>query len=350
MRHVDRSCTPVHGAAAFRRGTPLALLAGLALAGCPTTNSGNPCDGVGCSSRGFCLADDDRPYCACIPGYHPVRIACLENDPDDPCNGVDCAEHGDCRVVLDAPTCDCDDGYRHLAGEGCADAACDLVCVPADPTDGGGDDGAGDDGTTDDDGTDSGPLDVPPDVEQCANGVDDDGDGATDCADPDCDGDRCADDGMYCGTLFDCHVCRAGGCVVDEPHYDASCAPSCGTVETLCGEPTFCCAAGSTCAGGEATLAYGCGRCCLVGCCDPSEATCDDGLDNDCDTRTDCADSDCNARTCGVDAECRLMRCCSPVAPCAGCDCGTEVDSCGNLYGCGSCGGGTCVEDCRCEW
>jgi hypothetical protein len=391
---------------AARRGVSWSLPALLALAACSTTGSTNPCDGVDCSNRGYCLADDDRPYCACILGYHPVRTTCLANDPLDPCDGIDCNDHGTCRAIGDDPSCDCDDGWRHLAGEGCDGAACDLVCVAGEEPDGGVDDGTVDDGIADDgneEADDPGTTedvspevveDVPPGVEQCTNGRDDDGDGATDCADSNCDGQgcgtdrvcrggacvcrgsgedclnghdddcdgqvdcedddcnvhRCADDGQYCGADLRCHVCRGGACVVDDPHYDAACAPSCGTAQTLCGRPTFCCAAGSACAGGAADGSYGCGVCCFDGCCDEPawEASCGDGADNDCDTAADCADSNCEYGLC-PGGYCAGGSCCAPTSdPCSSCTCGWHDDGCTSVY-CGDCGGAYC-NGCLCEY
>jgi hypothetical protein len=108
----------------------------------------DPCEGVDCSARGFCVADQDNAYCACLRGYHPRLLACVSNVAADPCDGIDCSGRGTCRVEAAAPTCDCTAGYRHLvSGEvDCFAVACDLLCVAVEPAlDGGGDDAGPDD-------------------------------------------------------------------------------------------------------------------------------------------------------------------------------------------------------------
>lgn len=79
-------------------------------------------------------------------------------------------------------------------------------------------------------------------VEICGNGVDDDGNGLTDCADPACAGKACTLTGGGSGT------CQSGSCV----------APVCVPVTEICSN----------------------------------------GIDDDCDQLTDCADPDCNGQAC----------------------------------------------------
>ena len=75
----------------------------------------------------------------------------------------------------------------------------------------------------------------------CTDGRDDDCDGGTDCADPDCNAISCGSGGR---------VCSGGVC---------------------------------SCPGGE-----------------PAETMCSDARDNDCDSDVDCGDVDCTGRTCGT--------------------------------------------------
>jgi hypothetical protein len=160
----------------------------------------------------------------------------------------------------------------------------------------------------------------------CANGVDDEGDGSTDCEDTDCNSLQCGDGctclggrkaESACGNganddgdnppLIDCQdtdcesrecgtgcVCASGrrseGDCTNSANDDApedtltDCAdPDC--TEKFCGE-------GCVCRGGI-----------------KAEDLCDDGLDNDVDglpgtPRTDCQDTDCNNKVCGVGCLC----------------------------------------------
>lgn len=72
----------------------------------------------------------------------------------------------------------------------------------------------------------------------------------------------CDTGGTYCGRDMACYVCRGGACVVNTPHYDAACRPSCGASAALCGGTPMCCGAGTFCT----TLGPGpwsdCARCC----------------------------------------------------------------------------------------
>lgn len=107
----------------------------------------------------------------------------------------------------------------------------------------------------------------------CSDGIDNDGNGLTDCQDSSCAGLSCsnADAGVNCGSM------RAG---LDGGTLDAG-TPDAGTD------------------GGIA----------LIRACVPRETICDDGLDNDGDGATDCADDDCDGRTCAPGKICRNRAC-----------------------------------------
>jgi hypothetical protein len=184
----------------------------------------------------------------------------------------------------------------------------------------------------------------------CSDGSDNDCDTAVDCADSDCGGRVCGNDGSMCGSTLQCHICSGGACVVNDPHYDASCNPSCGAAQSLCGRPTFCCAAGVGCVGGAPDRSYGCGTCCFDGCCDATETACADGADNDCDTAADCADTDCDRLACAT-GRCFLGGCCTPDPdPCSWCACGRPDDGCGGVGpNCGRCVAPDTCFDCTCE-
>ena len=141
---------------------------------------------------------------------------------------------------------------------------------------------------------------------QCDDGLDNDNDGATDCADPDCFGDPscngpggeiCNDfldndgDGATdCDDLEDCTTfpgCDSGGgdCCADNgsPGCDNQLGEDC-----VCSQDPYCCevAWDGICAD---LYENGCGGSCVG----PVTEVCDDGLDNDNDGLIDCADVDC---------------------------------------------------------
>ena len=95
-----------------RTRTLCLLFAAPAALGCPSSpRQAAPCDGVSCSDRGTCEAFASSPYCQCSPGYHPLGLACVENDAEEPCRGVTCAGHGTC-AVLGLPRCECEPGFE----------------------------------------------------------------------------------------------------------------------------------------------------------------------------------------------------------------------------------------------
>lgn len=159
--------------------------------------------------------------------------------------------------------------------------------------------------------------------EDCLDGIDNDEDGVTDCADADCHSQACVEiclDGVdnNADGLIDCA--------------DASCAtnePACRAVEicdnqvddngdfrTDCYDPAcFGTACDEVCTDGQDNDLDGaidCGdeECSSTLAC--PERTCDDGLDEDLDGLTDCADTDCESacsETCGDGGRSPLEQC-----------------------------------------
>ena len=151
----------------------------------------------------------------------------------------------------------------------------------------------------------------------CAGGLDEDGDGAIDCADPDCDALSCGD-GCVCAGGTASELTCAGGMDEDgdgaidcaDPDCDAlSCGDGCvcqgGTgKELLCtggidedGDGAIDCA-DSDCE----TLSCGDGCVCQGG--RGKELICTGGVDEDGDGAIDCADTDCEALSCGIGCTC----------------------------------------------
>jgi hypothetical protein len=252
-----------------------------------------PCDGVTCSSRGFCVIEQSVPYCVCMRGFHPERLACLRNDAD-PCAGISCSDHGSCRVEVGNPTCDCLAGYRHLPAdtETCLDLACELYCIPAAAPDGGGEDGAADDGA--DAEVEAGPG--------CGNGV----------VEPpeECDRER-----EPCGT------CRLGtrACGAD-CRWDDCVMPvdPCGTGEPPC-EP------GAERGCGECgSQVCQAGSCCWGGCTPSPPQDCGCGTVQDCS----CGASSCTWTACPDLQQCWAVR---STGVCPG-EVGLVEDGCTSYY------------------
>jgi cysteine-rich repeat protein len=161
------------------------------------------------------------------------------------------------------------------------------------------------------------PTPWPP--EHCTNGIDDDGDGYTDCADiADCtSGNTCQNFG----------VCYAQTCCGD------------GIADTgeECNEPSLSCGGGMTCS----TASCRCAICTPTE--TPTESTCGDSTDNDCDDTVDCLDSDCNGQTCQSGGTCTLGTCCGD-----GNVSGSEQCDDGNMLNSDGCSG-TCQNEPPCN-
>jgi hypothetical protein len=187
-------------------------------------------------------------------------------------------------------------------------------------------------------------------AEVCNNGRDDDADGLTDCADPDCNGDpRC----MVCvpapeNTAVACSDGRDNDCdmQIDCADSDCSAIPACcrptgpetGAAACMDGRDNDCdglrdcadpdCAAQPLCCrptgpennaaacmdgrDNDCNLLTDCADPACAGvpaCCRPtgreaSRAACTDGRDNDCDGQIDCADADCSPTRAAGGTEC----------------------------------------------
>lgn len=115
----------------------------------------------------------------------------------------------------------------------------------------------------------------------CADGIDNDQDGLTDCEDPDCPlGGACSpeDAGLNCGQVL----------------LDAG-APDAGAGDVDAGEAD----------GGELDGGL------LQRACVPREADCANGVDDDLDGRTDCEDPDCEGQSCGTGRKTCVAGACS---------------------------------------
>lgn len=129
---------------------------------------------------------------------------------------------------------------------------------------------------------------TPPHEVFCGDGHDDDGDGLTDCEDPDCVDAPCGN-GLIC-IDGSCGGCR--GESVETNCGDGADEDCDGLVD--CADPDC---AGLVC-GADGSVCTAEGTCpCAGGL--TKERLCYDGVDDDCDGLVDCADPDCDGKSCG---------------------------------------------------
>jgi hypothetical protein len=160
---------------------------------------------------------------------------------------------------------------------------------------------------------------------ECADGIDNDNNGLTDCQDPSCQGlscgsgCACADGGsieIACHDMMDndhdgLTDCGDPDCLGQSCGAGCICASDAGFTETLCNDMLDNDKDGLTdCADpdcdkklcGTATVPFTCnmGQCNCNGGSQVNEsgALCSDGIDNDCNGKTDCADPTCDAQMC----------------------------------------------------
>lgn len=184
----------------------------------------------------------------------------------------------------------------------------------------------------------------------CSDGIDNDNDGKTDCADDDCcaynpntGATTCIKDGTCstaCGADASCNgkspsstlaVCGAGNtgvpdqcdfrCTLKDQTY---CSVSCDSTATECSgkEPGSCSGYGIS---GKICSTTDCKETTTGVPAENTEATCSDEKDNDCDGRTDCRDASCTYKACGGITACPI---------------GSTGSSCNNVCDAGS---GTCT-------
>jgi len=327
---------------------------------------GSPCsDGDACTTGDECAAGtcipsgvldcDDTNSCTtdgCDPGTGCVNTPLLDGAPCDDgdactagefctavvCGGgsaVDCDDGDSCTIdscdpatgCVNAPLPDgsaCDDGDLCTLGDACAGG----VCLPSDVVDCDDGDPCTRDWCEPADGLCHYAAQPCPEID-CADGIDNDWDGLTDCEDPDCAGEPCADEGIACTA----DICRNGSCR-HSPR------------DARCDDGLFCTGEERCVPGGPQSGPDGC-MSGVAWCTDPGEECveaerrcreieCRDGIDNDSDGTADCDDPDCpgaSPEDCwdGVDNNCNGLVDCEDVEFCGADDDGDghRVPPCG---------------------
>lgn len=251
---------------------------------------------------------------SCLEASAPREAVEIEADAEPECTkpedcpiGLQCIS-GSCRT---RPPCDSDDDCP--TEWECIQGGCyvDAENAPRDGSGGGGTDSRDSSFPSFDselglpDAPDPEDASDPSTEENCKDGKDNDDDGDVDCADSDCGGEVCSDDGKICtlaadsqcecpdteesetscgdGIDNDCDGdvdcedidCSKRGCDPDQPK------KRCEYVTESCEFPT-----------GEAN-------------CSGETFCCGDGEDNDGDGDTDCEDSDCHGERCDSEKWCR---------------------------------------------
>ncbi len=272
-------------------------------------------DAIGCL---VCTDDDNDGYAieggACGPVdcddtdrfVSPGRVEICANAIDDDCDALvdvddtDCADDDGDGYLLDVDCDDSDPAINPGAVEDCSDGIdndCDYLIDLDDP------DAVGCPACTDNDGDgyfveggECGPVDCddanvivnPGRWEICDNGRDDECDGLTDGADPDCAVPGCSD---YTNRT-DCRADSTCEWVGGKNNGSCQDAQTC----TITEDPEVSCSDGvdNDCDGNTDSSDADCGG----GTSEPE--ICDDGIDNDLDGKTDCSDK----KDCGKDPAC----------------------------------------------
>lgn len=241
------------------------------------------CAGRSCGTNGFTCSAATPSTCACASGQANETVAqCSASNPvDNDCDGKTGCGDADCLGQA------CATGTV-VAGRplfGTCKAAGTCTCVATEGTK----------------------------ELSCGDGFDNDCDGLIDCDDLDCQG-KAGLPGAYCSPgrpgLTCSNPAATGGistCTVCAPSKNFSLAqPSektCSdTIDNDCDGQTDC--GDDDCVSATAVCGANNERCAsdlTCRCPDTSglESVCDDGQDNDCDSRKDCADGDCAGRSCG---------------------------------------------------
>ncbi len=122
--------------------------------------------------------------------------------------------------------------------------------------------------------------------EQCANGADDDGDGLADCADPDCSADAACQPGVeQCGNGVD----DDGDGAIDCADSDCTTNPACQPGVEQCGNGVD--------DDGDGAIDCADADCAASPACAPTPEICANNMDDDGDGAIDCADPDCVGST-----------------------------------------------------
>ncbi len=245
------------------------------------------CDGGSCNPDGGCV---------CTAGARRETV-CGDGQDNNFTNGADCAD-GDC----DGGSCNSDGGCVCTAG-----APKETVC--SDGTDNNFRNGVDcaddncDGGSCNRDGGCVCSAGASREI-FCADNVDNDFLGGADCLDTDCDTLSCGDGGRVCGT---------GQCLCNGvPSPPAEAAPSCGNgLDDDCDTLTDC---AETVCNGQACNSTGrtcdAGMCRCLGVLSPAaEAgnSCADVADNDCDGTIDCDDVGCDGGSCNPIGGCQCL-------------------------------------------
>jgi hypothetical protein len=157
--------------------------------------------------------------------------------------------------------------------------------------------------------------------EICDNGVDDDQDQLTDCADTACPQSvRCNARGFVCGADKACSVCGGGGGTPEareqscDDGFDNDCDGAIDCADVDCTDRAC---STSTVVGTCRSQACACDKT------EQTEVSCSDGLDDDCDGKADCEDPNCLGKMCDLD---RGLACGGVPVSCSVCKSGQATE------------------------